>query len=68
MHPREWEKQEQDALIAAGDRAGAYLDRIGKTDLAALDRDQWIKFLQEVIDGFGLDLEKRLTRPMVAGR
>jgi hypothetical protein len=66
MHPREWEKQEQNALMAAGDRGGAYLDRIGKTDLATLDRDQWTKFLQEIVEGFGSDLEKRLTRPLVA--
>ena len=66
MHPREWDVQEQMALNAAGNRGGAYLDRIGKTDLATLDPDQWTAFLREIVEGFGSDLEKRLTRPIGA--
>jgi hypothetical protein len=52
---------EQKALRAAGDQAGAYLDSIGKTDLATLDEVQWVAFLRKVVDGFGDALEAELS-------
>lgn len=41
-----------DACVrAGGDRAGAYLDSIGKTDLAQLNPAQWHKFCQILVAG-----------------
>lgn len=61
MPKRELDTLEQRALSAAGDAAGAYLDRIGKTDLASLDEVQWVTFLRTVVDTFGADLAERLS-------
>lgn len=43
---------EQKAALAAGDDAGAWLDGIGKTDLAALTKDEWEQFLGMIVLGF----------------
>ena len=39
-------------LDKAGEKGGAVLEEIGKTDLATLSRDEWLYFLHEVADGF----------------
>jgi len=41
-------EQERRARKKAGDAAGAYLDEIGKTDLAKLTPDQWEKFCERL--------------------
>jgi hypothetical protein len=46
------EAYEKRAMIAAGGRGGAFLDSIEKSDLGALERDEWLGFLQETIIGF----------------
>lgn len=39
------------AVLKGGEAAGQYLDKLGKTDLAQLSRDQWITFLSRVVGG-----------------
>ena len=43
---------EHQAALAAGDDAGAWLDGIGKTDLAALSKEEWEEFLGLIVIGF----------------
>jgi hypothetical protein len=43
---------ETEALEAGGAKAGAFLDSIGKTDLAELSEGEWATFLAEVLDGY----------------
>jgi hypothetical protein len=52
---------EYKAAIAAGDEAGEYLDQIGKTDLAALDRDEWEEFLGRIVMGFQLEMRRLIS-------
>lgn len=40
------ERFEKDAAAKGGEEAGAYLDQIGKTDLADLTAEQWAEFCQ----------------------
>lgn len=55
---RRFEGFESVAIDMAGERAGAYLDQLGKTDLATLDPDEWHTFLKVVVLGFGDSLRK----------
>ncbi|HTD74538.1 MAG TPA: DUF6511 domain-containing protein [Steroidobacteraceae bacterium] len=43
---------EHKAALAAGDDAGAWLDGIGKSDLAALSKEEWEEFLGLIVIGF----------------
>ena len=43
----------------AGDEAGAYLEKIGKTDLATLTEAEWFEFLRQVLFGFEASLRRR---------
>lgn len=52
MPRRELDRYEEQALEAGGDAGGAYLDSIGKTDLAALEEDEWKEFLRRVFVGY----------------
>ncbi len=52
MPTAELDEFEKAARDAAGERAGAYLDSIGKTDLAQLTGEEWRLFLHQVIVGF----------------
>lgn len=59
-------KLELDAFEAAarddaGEMAGAYLDTIGKTDLATLTAEEWQGFLHQVIVGFEDSLRRRFV-------
>lgn len=36
---------EYTAVEAAGDKVGEFLERLGKTDLAALTREEWLDFV-----------------------
>ncbi|MEM1346642.1 MAG: DUF6511 domain-containing protein [Pseudomonadota bacterium] len=44
------------ALKAGGDQAGAYLDRLGKTDLATLTPEEWHEFCRLLYVGTCDDL------------
>jgi Family of unknown function (DUF6511) len=48
------------AALEAGDAAGRYLDEIGITDLARLDRDQWREFLRLIITGFEQAMRRKI--------
>lgn len=41
-----------ESMYAASDAGGAYLDKIGQTDLAKLDNRQWMTFIETVIREF----------------
>lgn len=60
MPRSEYDRYEQDAMLAAGDAGGEFLAGIGETDLAKLDEVQFIAFVKAVIDHFGKELEKRI--------
>ena len=43
---------EQDALNAAGQTAGEYLDSLGKTDLAEMEVSEWESLIESIITGY----------------
>jgi len=43
---------EQDALEAAGQTAGEFLESIGKTDLAQLAVEEWESLTESVVTGY----------------
>lgn len=43
---------EIESMYAASDKAGAYLDSIGQTDLAKLTSAQWMTFIETIIRTF----------------
>lgn len=51
---------ENAAALEAGTRAGEYLDEIGKTDLASLDRDEWLTFLKRIVVGYEQALRRKI--------
>lgn len=46
------EAYEHKAAMEAGDEAGAFLDGIGKTDLAGLSNEEWEEFIGIIVLGF----------------
>ena len=58
MKPKMFDGYEEKALETAGENAGAYLDSLGKTDLAALSEVEWKTFLEAVVNGFGDGMRK----------
>jgi hypothetical protein len=59
-------EDELDAIEAASDPAGEYLESIGKTDLATMTEEEWFRFLEVVVTGFQSGLaaikERKLTQ------
>lgn len=53
MTHKAFDEIEEAALQAAGNAAGMYLDGLGKTDLAALSREEWTHFCFILVEGFG---------------
>lgn len=51
---------ERQALDAAGEKAGAFLDGLGRTDLGELTPEEWRAFLTTVLDEFGNEMRTRL--------
>ena len=45
----DWLPVENEMLLECGKAGGEYLSSIGKTDLAALSKDEWLQFLQCVV-------------------
>lgn len=45
-------EQERAAVDHAGQEAGAYLEALGKTDLAQMEFDEWMEFIQGVCLSF----------------
>lgn len=52
---------EMTARRDAGDKAGEYLDGIGKTDLADMTEEEWLTFLKTVIGEFGESLRRQVA-------
>ena len=52
---------EADSIASAGDVAGDYLQRLGKTDLGDLSREEWLRFLKIVLTAYGDQMRARLT-------
>jgi hypothetical protein len=49
---------EIEALQYAGDMAGEFLEEKGKTNLEALDRDEWMQFIECVVGNFQMKLQE----------
>lgn len=51
------------AVVRAGDRAGSYLDTLGKTDLAQLSPSEWERFCAILISAaFDAALDQTIRR------
>jgi hypothetical protein len=61
----EFTETEDEAIAEGGAQAGAYLDSIGKTDLAELTPEQWAKFLGTFLHGYSAAMREaaRLNPP-----
>lgn len=62
MSRRQLDDYEERALAEGGNAAGAYLDELGRTDLAALAPEEWEHFLGLVLTGYADSM-----REIVAG-
>jgi hypothetical protein len=51
---------ERNSLIDAGSEAGAYLEQLGKFDLAELSESEWFNFLTIVLTKYGEQMRSRL--------
>jgi hypothetical protein len=60
MPKPELDAYELGAAREAGNQAGAFLDEIGKTDLATLDGEECSEFLRRVVTGFEITMRKRI--------
>lgn len=60
MPAPELDAYEQAAALEAGDKAGAYLDQIGVTDLAKLSETEWQEFLRRILRGFEQSLRQKI--------
>jgi hypothetical protein len=60
MAPKTLSAHELMALDEAGEVAGAYLESIGKFDLAQLSQTEWIEFLRTVLNSYGDKMRARL--------
>lgn len=58
-------ENEKAAMLAGGDAGGAFLDGIGKTDLAQLTVEEWEAFLTRVIGGY-CDTLRQIAQPASA--
>jgi hypothetical protein len=45
-------KFEIQGMYAASEKGGAFLDTIGKTDLAQLSEDQWMQFIETIVRSY----------------
>ena len=43
---------EQAAMAAGGDAAGAYLESLGRSDLATLSQPEWRQLIEIVVTGY----------------
>ena len=59
MKHRPQHHDEAIAIAAGGDAAGAYLDSIGKSDLASLTPDEWATFCRTVFEATCADLRRQ---------
>ena len=55
----ELSEQEIAAIVATGPKAGAYLDELGKTDLAVMNEAEWLGFIETVVMAYADEMAKR---------
>jgi hypothetical protein len=60
MPPSMLDAYEIGAALEAGADAGAYLEEIGKTDLARLTGDEWREFLHRLYVGFEVVMRRKI--------
>ena len=53
---------EEQALEDGGNAGGAFLDEIGKTDLASLEPEEWSTFLSRVLTGYADSMREIVSR------
>jgi hypothetical protein len=53
---------EEQALEDGGNAGGAYLDEIGKTNLAELTEEEWSRFLGLVMTGYADSMREIVSR------
>jgi len=58
---------EVNAIMATSDVAGEYMDKLDKTDLATLSRDEWFGFIEVVVMGYA-DAMAKLHKPFAVLR
>ncbi len=64
MSQSDWNTIERDAIRQAGSQAGAWLDSIGKTDMAALTADEWDQFCKRMIGEYRSHLATMVSTHM----
>jgi hypothetical protein len=52
IQDQDQDRIEIESMYAASAAGGGYLDKIGQTDLAKLDHQQWMTFIETVIREF----------------
>ena len=62
MKPDELSEIELAALVDAGNAGGAYLDSIGKTDLATLTAEEYAAFIHAAFNAFGGSMRRRCAK------
>lgn len=60
MRQDDFDRIESLAAGKGGQKAGAYLDEIGKTDLKALSFDEWCEFCRRLVAGYRCALKEDL--------
>ena len=60
MRQSEFRRLDAMATDDGGQKAGAYLESIGKSDLASLSTEEWEQFCREMIAGYREALKGRL--------
>lgn len=66
MPVREFDRYEAGALLRASrGRAGAYLDSLGRTDLADLHPQEWQHVCQLIVEDFGEGIRQEIGYPPI---
>ena len=60
MKQTEFTRLDSLATEEGGALGGAFLDRIGKTDLATMTQDEWQEFCRQIIAGYRTALKEKL--------
>lgn len=55
-------KDEKAAALAGGKAAGAFLEKIGKTDLAELTKAEWAELCETLVAGAFTDLQQQADK------
>lgn len=61
MKRRPQAHDEEKAIAAGGAEAGAYLESIGKTDLAAMTPEEWREFCKRLFEATCADLKRQAS-------